>query len=110
MDGLVWLVMTSLWLAARYSLNPMDGGVRRVATFEQGRLFVLLITALLLLTVMTLPVLVFMRTVNRDLVTDAGELAILDNLAYCQFGSYGLLWLVGPTREVFIAWNRSRAS
>jgi serine/threonine protein kinase len=108
--SLMWLVITSLWLAARYSLNSIDDQNRRLPSPERGRLFVLLVIALLLVIAMALPVLVFMRAVNREMLTDPREIAILDNLSYGQFGAYALFWLAGPTREIGIAWSRARTS
>lgn len=110
-DTPVWLGFTGLWLAAHYSFNVRDLSRSRPHDPDERRLlFVLFVCALLAVAVAPIPILLVMTRAFATIVTDPAEALMLNNWGALEIGSWAVLWLMGPTREIGIAWFRTLRS
>lgn len=104
-DTPVWLAFTGMWLAAHYAFNARPQA--NPEPYVTQSLRVLLGGALIAAGVAPIPIMLFLRDIYGYIVTDASEAMLLMNYSYFQVGIWELLWFVGPTRELGIAWLRT---
>ncbi|MCC6552715.1 MAG: serine/threonine protein kinase [Polyangiaceae bacterium] len=110
-DTPVWLAFTGLWLAAHYSFNVREAPrSERRDPQERRLLFVLLVGALLMVAIAPIPMMLFISRVIEAIIEDPVEVSIVNNWTFFQVASWAVLWLVGPTREIGVAWLRALRS
>jgi hypothetical protein len=101
----VWLAFTGMWLATHYAFNACDQANPKPYVEQSVRM--LFTGSLVAAGVAPIPVMLFLRHVYEYIVTNPAELSLLFNWSYFQVGLWELLWLMGPTRELGIAWSRA---
>jgi hypothetical protein len=104
-DTSVWLAFTGMWLAAHYSFNTRDQASPKDYVVQSGR--ILFAGSLVAAGVAPIPIMLFLEHILEPIVTDPAESALLINWSHLHVGLWELLWLMGPTRELGIAWFRA---
>lgn len=104
----VWAAFTGEWLAVHYAFNASTSSEWRARSPQtQKLLFTLFVGALVGVGVAPIPIMLFLQHVFKSLVTDPADVARMEVWGFCQIGLWALLWLVGPTRELGVAWCRT---
>ncbi|WP_437624000.1 serine/threonine-protein kinase [Sorangium sp. So ce1151] len=101
----LWLGVTGVWLATHYAFNQ-DGQASFKPYVAQSLRF-LFAGALLTAGVAPIPFMLFSHRIYEHIVTAPADVSLLYSWSYFQSAILELLWLMGPTREVGVAWFRA---
>ncbi|KYF83122.1 hypothetical protein BE11_43235 [Sorangium cellulosum] len=104
----LWLAITGVWLATHYAFNREGQANFKPYVAQSLRFF--FAGALLTAGIAPIPFMLFSHDIYERIVTEPSEVSILDGWMFFQVAVLELLWLMGPTREVGIAWFRALRS